>query len=81
MAEKLTKLDWTGLKACAEACEPGVNYGMHHAWKPATMARLAFMGLVAKRAGLRTKYTGKSFTGWSMTEAGRAKLQESTDVS
>ncbi|MBA1157738.1 hypothetical protein [Microvirga mediterraneensis] len=65
----LNKLEMAGLQECARWPD-----GMHFHWKRKTMEKLAAKGLVEKREGCRNGWTVAPFTGWVLTEAGKAAL-------
>jgi len=68
----LNKTMFAALTECAKWCIRGRGYGMHEAWKPKTMPKLASLGLVEKQDHIRTGFTHGP--GWVLTEAGRAAL-------
>lgn len=70
MDVKLTKREVAGLVECARWPD-----GMHVHWKPGTMAKLEAKGLVVKVEGCRSPWDPhRPFTGWRLTDTGRASL-------
>lgn len=76
---KLNKTMLAALQECADYCTRD-TFGMHEAWKRKTMPRLAALGLVEKRDGLRNRWAGSEFSGWVITAAGRAELSNITGI-
>lgn len=66
----LTLLEKGALRHCARYPD-----GMYVAWKPKTMAKLEAKGLVVKKEGCRNAWTVAPFSGWVLTDAGRASLR------
>ena len=74
----LNKMLLRGLEECAIWCKRD-GFGMNSHWKPKTMQKLAALGLVEKREGLRSQWGGSTFDGWIVTAAGRDALSNARE--